>query len=100
MESLIQQNEVKVSGEPTYSRGIDAQFSGQDEEGPSQLTLQTSRGCGGGGGGRFSEQTDSRSQSPLESDRDTDATLLFWEVDSSEERWKWLWRRRKWNKQH
>lgn len=36
MKSLIQQNEVRVSGEPTYSRGIDAQFSGQDEEGSSQ----------------------------------------------------------------
>lgn len=51
------------------------------------------------GVGSQSRQTDSRSQTPLESDRDTDATLLFWEVDSSEERWKWWWRRRKWNKQ-
>lgn len=32
-----------------------------------------------------SRQTDSRSQPPLESGRDADAPLLFWEVDSSEE---------------
>lgn len=38
LESLIQQslNEVKVSEACTYSRGVDAQFSGQHEEGSSQ----------------------------------------------------------------
>lgn len=48
---------------------------------------QLSRPPGGsqGRGGCRSRQTDSRSQPPLELGRDTDAPLLFWEVDSCKE---------------
>lgn len=49
---------------------------------------QLSREHGEGGlkrGGFRNRQTDSCSRPPLVSSRDTDAALLFWEVDSSEE---------------
>ena len=79
----LKQTAVKAAGFRSWTRVRSLSF------------LQTSW-AGGWGGDR---QTDSRSQTPLESGRDADAALLFWEKLCTQRR-KWRRRRRrKWNKQ-